>query len=101
MQKLSFIGSLLGTFFKELAKNRTALSRIGLVYINTIEHNTLIYLFIIVIREFSQILCSCILSTSTSFQGATRGPLYSCVFVLGAQINDTTFYKTAYCICDL
>jgi hypothetical protein len=85
--------------FKELVKNRTALPRIGLVYTNSVEHNTLTYHFVIFISEFSQILGSCILSTSASFQGAAGGHIYtsSYVFVLGAQTNDTTFYKTAYC----
>jgi len=41
-KKLSFIGDLLGTFWRSLLKkNRTALSSIGLVYTNTVEHNTL------------------------------------------------------------
>jgi hypothetical protein len=82
---------------KELAKNRAALPRIGLVYTNTAKHNTLTYLFIKVISEFSQIIWSYILSTSASFQGTVGGHIYCCEFVLGAQINDTTFYKTAYC----
>jgi hypothetical protein len=87
---------------KEIAKNRAELPGIGLVYTNTAKHNTLTYLFINVISEFSLILWSYILSTSASFQVTAGGHIYCYVFVLGAQINDTTFYKTAYCsICDL
>ena len=102
MQKAVVYWQFVRYVLKELAKTRTALPRIGLVCTNTVEHNTLAYLFIIVISEFSQILWSYILSTSASFQGAAGGQIYSYVFVLEAQINDTTFYKTAYCsICDL
>jgi len=103
MQKAVIYWQFVRYLLKEIAKkNRTALPRIGLVYTNTVEHNTLTYVFITVISEFSQILWSYILSTSASFHGAAGGHIYSYVFVLRAQINDTTYYKTAYCsICDL
>jgi len=86
---------------KELAKkqDRIAQNRLGLhKYCRTLYT----YFFIKVTSEFSQILQSCILSIPASFQGAAGGHIYSYVFVLGAQINDTASYKTAYySMCDL
>ena len=87
---------------KELAKkNRTALPRIGLVYTNTVEPNTLTSLLQLSV-SFLKFYRAIFYQHQLQFQGAVGGHIYSYVFVLGAQINNTTFCKTDYCsICDL